>query len=356
MKVFICLLALLGFFPFAYAQDNTSPWPSTGNVGIGTTSPVNKLDVIGAVSATSGYKIANAAVSGSYLRGNGTAFTSSPIIAADVPVLNQNTTGAAYALSSRDTRNVSDLPSDFNSSIKFDFKYNSVNGLSDGGSFNGVMTWRKYGNSTDFTGGGVMQLGYGENGNLWTRNSASVSTWNSWLQLLNSKTGVMLSPALSGTPQAGNLNLDGSGAFSGSLMIGTIDPKNFKLAVNGSAIATSVTVKIKNEWPDYVFDRQYKLTPLSDLEKYINDNKHLPEVPSQSDVTGEGLNLGEMNRILLKKVEELTLYLIEQNKRIGEQQKTIDFLRKTAVTNQSTISANKMQSNDTANAHEHIGE
>ena len=73
---------------------------------------------------------------------------------------------------------------------------------------------------------------------------------------------------------------------------------------------------------DYVFDKKYKLRSLSELEKYIKTNKHLPDVASAKEMeTKEGYPVGEMQSILLKKIEELTLYVIEQNKRIEELEK-----------------------------------
>jgi len=102
----------------------------------------------------------------------------------------------------------------------------------------------------------------------------------------------------------------------GNVSIGTTDPKGYKFAVNGSAVATSMTVKLNSEWPDYVFKKDYKLPTLAEVKDYVDKNNHLPDMPSEKEVADNGLNLGEMNKILTKKVEELTLYLIEQNKRI----------------------------------------
>lgn len=106
----------------------------------------------------------------------------------------------------------------------------------------------------------------------------------------------------------------------GKVCIG-IDPslniKNYKLAVNGTIGAKEVVVeKTQTPWPDYVFQKNYKLISLKDVEKYISENSHLPELPSAKEIEQNGINLGETNAILLKKVEELTLYIIEQNKRI----------------------------------------
>lgn len=114
----------------------------------------------------------------------------------------------------------------------------------------------------------------------------------------------------------------------GNVAIGTLDPKGYKLAVNGSAIATSMTVKLNSAWPDYVFKKDYQLPSLQDVKTYIDQNQHLPEVPSEQQIAKEGLNLGEMNKLLMKKVEELTLYLIDEHKKNKDQQVQIDQLKK----------------------------
>ncbi len=72
------------------------------------------------------------------------------------------------------------------------------------------------------------------------------------------------------------------------------------------------------DWPDYVFDAGYRLMPLSEVEGYIAENGHLPQMPSAMEVEQEGADLGEMNRLLLQKVEELTLYIIDLQKQIEE--------------------------------------
>jgi hypothetical protein len=104
----------------------------------------------------------------------------------------------------------------------------------------------------------------------------------------------------------------------GNVSIGTTDSKGYKFAVNGNAIATSMTVKLYANWPDYVFKRNYQLPSLTDVKTYIDQNQHLPDMPSETEVAKDGINLGEMNKLLLKKVEELTLYLIEKDKQMEE--------------------------------------
>ncbi|MFI5161958.1 MAG: hypothetical protein ACHQHN_11810 [Sphingobacteriales bacterium] len=121
--------------------------------------------------------------------------------------------------------------------------------------------------------------------------------------------------------QNGNIRfiIDNSG--SGNVGVGTTDTHGYKFAVNGSAVATSMTVKLYANWPDYVFKKDYRLPRLSDVETYIDANHHLPEMPAGEQIAKDGLNLGEMNKVLVKKVEELTLYLIAQNKQLALQHK-----------------------------------
>ena len=101
---------------------------------------------------------------------------------------------------------------------------------------------------------------------------------------------------------------------SGNIGIG-IRNAGEKLAVNGNIRAREIKVENVN-WPDYVFAKDYQLPSLKETEKHIKDKGHLPDIPSAEEVKTNGLDLGEMNAKLLKKIEELTLHLIEQNKRI----------------------------------------
>jgi hypothetical protein len=99
-----------------------------------------------------------------------------------------------------------------------------------------------------------------------------------------------------------------------------IEPPVYRLYVKDGIKTERIKVEIaaENGWADYVFAKDYKLMPLKEVENYINTNGHLPEVPSTEEAIKNGIELKEMNILLLKKVEELTLHLIEQNKRIEE--------------------------------------
>lgn len=102
----------------------------------------------------------------------------------------------------------------------------------------------------------------------------------------------------------------------GNIGMGTATP-DAKLAVNGLIHTKEVKVDLLG-WPDYVFESNYNLSSLSEVEKQIAINGHLKDIPSAQDVEKNGVKLGEMNKLLLQKVEELTLYLIEMNKELQD--------------------------------------
>ena len=100
--------------------------------------------------------------------------------------------------------------------------------------------------------------------------------------------------------------------ISGTVGIGTPASADYKLAVNGTIHSREVKVDLGfSPWPDYVFKDGYVLPGMDTLKAYINKYKHLPEIPSEAEVAKDGLSLGDMNAKLLKKIEELTLYMID---------------------------------------------
>jgi len=85
---------------------------------------------------------------------------------------------------------------------------------------------------------------------------------------------------------------------------------------NGHMWATEIDIALAIDFPDYVFAKDYNLMPLDELEKYISENKHLPNIPSAEKVAKEGLSVGEMQVKQMEKIEELTLYLLEIKKEL----------------------------------------
>jgi len=112
---------------------------------------------------------------------------------------------------------------------------------------------------------------------------------------------------------------------NGNVGIGVINPTN-KLDVNGTIHSKEVKVDLLG-WSDFVFKKNYKLPTLEEVENHIKEKGHLENIPSEEEVLKNGINLGEMDSKLLQKIEELTLYSINQNKKIEEQAKKIESLR-----------------------------
>jgi len=99
----------------------------------------------------------------------------------------------------------------------------------------------------------------------------------------------------------------------------TFIPTGYQLAVDGKAIVEEVKVQNSTNWPDYVFTKAYELKTLKEVQKFIQENGHLPNIPSASEVDMEGIQLGLMNAKLLEKIEELTLYTLEQEDQLVTQ-------------------------------------
>lgn len=113
--------------------------------------------------------------------------------------------------------------------------------------------------------------------------------------------------------------------INGKLGIGTTNPTE-KLEVAGTIRAREVKIEV-NAGADYVFDKDYRLKSLREIEQFVIENKHLPEIPSEKEMQEKGLSVNEFQIKLLKKVEELTLYVIEQDKKIESQNNQINNLQ-----------------------------
>ena len=155
-------------------------------------------------------------------------------------------------------------------------------------------------------------------GNIFLgKNAGATETGNNKFYLGNNKTSTLLYGDI-GTGQLliGNANPAGY-AFKG----------NRKLNVLGGMLIDSIRMAPSANWADYVFADEYQLMPLNELGNFITTNKHLPNIPTAAAVAVNGIELGEINAKLLEKVEELTLYILHQQKNIEHQQEELEMLK-----------------------------
>ena len=189
---------------------------------------------------------------------------------------------------------------------------------------------------TNVTGYGNTYLGFfsGFNAtghsNVFIGNGAGKNeTGSNKLVISNSDTST---PIIYGDFSAAKVGIGGINTFPTTA--GGVNVSAYSLFVKGGILTEEVRVNLQSGWADYVFAYDYKLRPLAEVEKYIAENGHLPNVPSAKQVKKEGIELGDMARIQQEKIEELTLYAIaqdkqitEQNKKLEQQQKEIDELK-----------------------------
>lgn len=258
MRAYLTLTSLL-IGVSAFGQNNI--FPATGNVGIGTNTPVALLNVASSPNSTiSTMKIGKA-----------------------------------------------------NDPGKMDVPYGAV-----AGGYNiDFAAWRDI--IPDYIGARIR----GERINNWENNNALVQT----MDLVFSTGG----PA-EDFPLSEQLRIK----YNGNIGIGTNNPQD-KLSVKGKVRAEEIKVTTAAaDWPDYVFEDDYKLPSLAELETYVRRNKHLPEMPAAKEVESNGIQVGDMINKLLKKNEELTLHAIEnEKKRVALEEKVLQ-LEKLLLT---TISA-----------------
>lgn len=198
-----------------------------------------------------------------------------------------------------------------------------------------IKLWDNYGNGGPSQYGTVMEI-YGRNGHQtsqlhfggWDNSKIryreafyAQDSWSEWITLLDSKNNV---------ESAGRLLIGGSGnhSINGNLSIGTLTPTSgATLTVAGLVSCREIKVAV-TAGADHVFNKDYQLMPLEDLEKYVHANKHLPEIATEKEMMIDGVSMNKFQIQLLQKIEELTLYLIEKDKRDSAQQLEIEQLQK----------------------------
>ena len=261
----------------------------------------------------------------------------------------------ATSLGVQDTRNINNPPLDYKQEIRIEFKDRNVIGVPGTGFFSGNLTIAPW---TDGSGNKNHQLNFNDGG-IFHRSGVPEGQWEEWKQLMtinpDGNLGIIksdnhtirsYSPTLfldrdtniggyiqgiqtrlqDGTNNwfFGNLQADNfiikAGAFDSPKLF-TIN-RNGHASLEGKLEAKEVKVTL-TPTADFVFEEDYNLPKLEEVEKYIKDKKHLPEITSAKEMEKEGVNIGEFQIKLLQKIEELTLYSIEQNKQMKEQAERI---------------------------------
>jgi hypothetical protein len=237
---------------------------------------------------------------------------------------NENTANGSYSLYSNTTGNyitangISSLRNNTTGSNNTANGYNSLynNTTGSGNTANGYRSL--YSNTTGVNNiaiGGYAGFNSLGSNNVYIGNQAGYSeTGSDKLYISNSSTNALIygdfatHQLLLGVPNATGYVFKGSRTLN----------------VMGGILTDSIRVALSNQWADYVFDENYKLKPLHELEQFIAVNKHLPNIPNAQEVKEKGINLAEINVKLLEKTEELTLYIIQQNKQIEQQHKRLN--------------------------------
>ena len=178
----------------------------------------------------------------------------------------------------------------------------------------------------------VSGLTVGNNSNSTVGSTTNVAPF-SWIQTENGRP-LVLNPIVNNNPTTTNTSYVAIGFIPGTPGNGITVPLNYKLAVKGKIICEELKVKYAGTWSDYVFKKDYKLRDLKEVESFIAEHNHLPDVPSEQEVKENGFESGEMDATLLRKIEELTLYMIkmqkeqnETNARLLELEKENDLLK-----------------------------
>jgi hypothetical protein len=305
MKFSFSLFVMLIAFTFSHAQ-NTYPWANIGNVGIGTTNPTAPLNVQGGGTSTDISNIGTT-LTARFNTANPPIVLGVGYVSSDNPFMqafNSATNSMRHLVLNPFGGNVGIGTATPNASLQIgNYAINSYNAVVIPGAYN-------------FEQMRLGQIGNGNSALEFVNHKTDVLSYGiRFLVNVDSTPGLQLQYANPSTTYAALTYQTGLYMnLSGNVGIGTTNPQE-ALSVNGNIRSKQIKVETAN-WPDYVFKPKYKLRSLDEVRSFIDQNQHLPELPSKMEIERDGLDLGEIVKLQTKKIEELTLYLIEQQKEI----------------------------------------
>ncbi|MDD2982008.1 MAG: hypothetical protein PHQ74_01345 [Crocinitomicaceae bacterium] len=286
MKTILSTL-LLTVSSFIFSQNNSNPWPTSGNVGIGTNAPKSNLHIHG----TSDYSITYPEQSAVYdILGN--------LITPSYPGYTTyygktsrfQLTNSTIGLTTTDGANL---------------RLSDANLVLENLESNGTLQFEVPGLAMNFS---------ASTKRIFSGATQSSAATFAKFNLSGGDNGLYIHTVSSGKY---GISIRSTNTTDNAIQVmGTTGTtRNFSVKANGEVFARKYTTTLNNI-PDYVFDPSYQLMPLSELRTYLTLNRHLPNVPSAKEYTETGVDLGEMNRVLLEKTEELTLYILQLEVRL----------------------------------------
>jgi len=324
MKRFL-LIALTTLSIHAIAQTNT--FPSSGNVGIGTTNPQAKLSVLGGIA-----KLTTIGIDGTFDNiikyGHQSDLESSTTYANRWHGIDATITAGDAASNKLKFRLYgggygNEIPKDVMTLLGNGNVGIGTSSPNEKLEIEGNLRISNGENCSIFPTGHSLTFGgrqdYAHVSYIFRPSWGTPSSTYSNFQLQNATNNGVFTTAVMLTTDGGSSYIN-----SGNVGIGTSNPA-YKLDVLGTIRAKEVLVNLDGG-ADFVFEKGYKLLPIEHVANYVQENKHLPDIPSANDMVKNGVSMGDMQVKLLQKVEELTLYAIQQNKKIETLEKRINEL------------------------------
>jgi len=279
-KIYIAFFMANFLLTVSLAQSNSNPWPITGSVGIGSSTPNFNLHLHG----TTNYSVTFPATIGGLSGGT-----------------------AIYGITSR--LGLTNTNTGLTNADGLLIRMSALNAT--------IENLEKQ-DLTLSSGGSLLRFS-GANNRIWAGSASSSPTSDNfgYFNVIGSDNGLYVQSNITGKY---GLSIKMNAATDNAIQVmgfgaTTTAVRNFAVKANGEVFARKYTTTLTSI-PDYVFKSDYNLMPLDELRTYIKTNSHLPNIPSAQEYAKTGVDLGELNRLLLEKVEELTLYILQLEERM----------------------------------------